>query len=104
MGDRSVTLRLGRFHKPRHYFYATATAGCGGTVRTFIVQFQRLVTYCLVYPVKVEPSSGAAPESSRYECEVLLVETTTAVVRQLGTAPSSPAWKAEILLLNDWRI
>jgi len=52
----------------------------------------------------VEPSSGAAPESSRYECEVLLVETTTAVVCQLGIAPSSPAWKAEILLLNDWRI
>ena len=45
MGDRSVTLRLRQLHNLRHYFYATATAGCGGTVRTFIVQFQRLVTY-----------------------------------------------------------
>jgi hypothetical protein len=26
------------------------------------------------------------------------------MVRPLGTAPSSPAWKAEILLLNDGRM
>src|SRR6516164_10549646 len=44
-GDRSVTLRLGRYHKPRHYFYATATVGYRGTVRTFTAWFQRPVDY-----------------------------------------------------------
>jgi len=25
------------------------------------------------------------------------------MVRQVGYAPTSPVWKTEILLLNDWR-
>ena len=55
-------------------------------------------------PQKVEPSSGAAPESSRYECEVLLVELRRQeMVRQAGYAPASAVWKTAVLLLNDCR-
>ncbi len=38
-----------------------------------LAQFQRLVTYWLVYPAKVEPSLGVAPRSSHYEGDVLLL-------------------------------
>ncbi len=51
----------------------------------------------------MEPSPEIASGSSRYECEVLLVERRRQMVRQAGYAPASPVWKTEILLLNDWR-
>ena len=53
----------------------------------------------------MEPSSSAALEYSHYECDGLLVDLRRQkMVRPLGTAPSSPAWRAEILLLNDGRM
>ena len=52
---------------------------------------------------KMEPSPELASGSSRYECEVLLTKLRRQMVRQVGYAPTSPVWKTEILLLNDWR-
>ena len=52
----------------------------------------------------MEPSPEIASGSSRYECEVLLTKLRRQLVRQVGYAPTSPVWKTEILLLNDWRI
>jgi hypothetical protein len=52
---------------------------------------------------KMEPSPEIASGSSRYECEVLLTKLRRQMVRQVGYAPTSPVWKTEILLLNDWR-
>ena len=51
----------------------------------------------------MEPSPEIASGSSRYECEVFLTKLRRQTVRQVGYAPTSPVWKTEILLLNDWR-
>ena len=78
--------------------------GCRRRTRTFIFEVQSFASYFKRHgSFKMEPSPEFASGSSRYECEVLLTKLRRQMVRQVGYAPTSPVWKTEILLLNDWR-